>query len=86
MILKLNLRLQTAFDNILFFHDSENTMLKKRDGKDIWQGLFDFPLVETKTDKLIEHFTVGKAYLLSTVRLIEPDSLNLLSINQGLTI
>jgi A/G-specific adenine glycosylase len=45
-------KVSQRFLTYLVFHDSENTLLKKRDGKDIWQGLFDFPLVETKTEKL----------------------------------
>jgi A/G-specific adenine glycosylase len=38
--------------NYLVFHDSENIMLKKREAKDIWQGLYDFPLVESKSDQI----------------------------------
>jgi A/G-specific adenine glycosylase len=45
-------KVSQRFLTYLVFHDSENTLLKKRDRKDIWQGLFDFPLVETKTEKL----------------------------------
>lgn len=40
------------FLTYLVFHDTEKIILKKREGKDIWQGLFDFPLVESKAEKI----------------------------------
>ena len=46
-----------------FFHylvitDGKNTVLKKRIGKGIWQGLYDFPLIE-KEDELNETDLIG---------------------------
>jgi A/G-specific adenine glycosylase len=45
--------------NYLHLNDSGNTFFKKRESKDIWQGLYEFPLIETpKTinqDELLEH-------------------------------
>ena len=35
------------FFNYLFIRDEENTFLQKRISKDIWQNLFEFPLIET---------------------------------------
>lgn len=34
--------------NYFFINNDENTFIKKRNSKDIWQGLFEFPLLETK--------------------------------------
>ncbi|MDG1914682.1 MAG: A/G-specific adenine glycosylase [Crocinitomix sp.] len=46
----------------LVFTDGQNTALKKRTGKGIWEGLYDFPMVEKKegeelTKKDLESFT-----------------------------
>lgn len=49
------------FFNYLVISNKENTILRKREGKDIWQNLFEFPLLETE-------------HLLSEVELLEhPD-------------
>lgn len=34
----------------LVFHDAQNIVLKRRQEKDIWQGLYDFPLVESEKE------------------------------------
>lgn len=45
-------KVSQRFLTYLVFHDSENIVLKKREERDIWQGLFDFPLAETKSEKI----------------------------------
>lgn len=45
--------------NYIHFTKNGNTLLKKRDAKDIWQGLYEFPLIETpkaiNPEELFEH-------------------------------
>ena len=43
---------RNRFFNYLVLIDNQNTFLQKRTGKDVWQGLFQFPLIETP--KVIE--------------------------------
>lgn len=40
--------------NYFFIQNGEFTYLQKRTGKDIWQNLYEFPLIETETDTLPE--------------------------------
>ncbi len=44
---------KTRHFNYLVFNRNENTYLKQRKEGDIWQGLYDFPLIETTSQ--IEH-------------------------------
>ncbi|TNE76398.1 MAG: A/G-specific adenine glycosylase [Bacteroidetes bacterium] len=48
------------------YRGDDTLVLKKRTGKDIWQGLFEFPLIETKTsdtpDELINADSISKEY------------------------
>ncbi|MEK7254613.1 MAG: A/G-specific adenine glycosylase, partial [Bacteroidota bacterium] len=39
---------RTRFFNYLIFNQQDCIFLKKRTGKDIWQNLYDFPLIETE--------------------------------------
>jgi A/G-specific adenine glycosylase len=40
-------KVKNRFFNYLVFSDKKHTLIKNRTEKDIWQGLFDFPLIET---------------------------------------
>jgi len=55
-------KVRQRFLSYFVFHDNINCILKKRDGKDIWHGLFDFPLVETKSEKKskAENIEIGR--------------------------
>jgi len=44
-------KVSNRYFNYLFIENGANTYLKKRKGKDIWTGLYEFPLIET--DKLL---------------------------------
>ena len=46
-------KVTNRFFNYLVFTDGKHTLLKKRTGKGIWQGLYDFPLIEKTDDKPI---------------------------------
>jgi A/G-specific adenine glycosylase len=42
-------KIRNRYFNYLIIRESNSIVIKKRSGKDIWQGLHDFPLVETKS-------------------------------------
>ncbi|HLP04912.1 MAG TPA: NUDIX domain-containing protein, partial [Paludibacter sp.] len=46
---------KNRFFNYLYIENGKNTFLQKRTAKDVWQNLYEFPLVET--DKLL---TIGE--------------------------
>lgn len=42
-------KVRKRYLHYFFIRDrNNNTLIKRREGKDIWQGLYDFPLIETK--------------------------------------
>lgn len=50
---------KARYFNYLYFRDSSpTTLIRKRVGKDIWQGLYEFPMLETsyqiETDQLLQ--------------------------------
>lgn len=51
--------------NYLHLRTAKGTYLQKRTGKDIWQGLYEFPLIESKK-------AVGKAALLKALQEMVP--------------
>ena len=42
------LKVRNRYLNYILISDGKNILINKRSGKGIWQGLYDFPLVETK--------------------------------------
>ncbi|MCH8902605.1 MAG: NUDIX domain-containing protein [Bacteroidetes bacterium] len=51
------LKKRKRFFNYLFIKNNERTYLHKREAKDIWQGLYEFPLIETNTFANRQTFT-----------------------------
>ena len=45
-------KIRDRFFNYLFIRLGKNTVIRKREGTDIWKGLYEFPLIETSTDIL----------------------------------
>ena len=43
------IKLRIRYYNYLFIHDREYTYLKRRKGRDIWNSLYEFPLIESDT-------------------------------------
>jgi A/G-specific adenine glycosylase len=41
-------KLKKRYFHYFIIRDDQNLLMKKRDGNDIWEGLYDFPLIETK--------------------------------------
>lgn len=41
-------KLRERFFHYFVIHEGDFTYLKKREGKDIWQGMFEFPMIEGK--------------------------------------
>jgi A/G-specific adenine glycosylase len=54
---KKALKLKKRYFHYIFILSNKNTLIKKRINKDIWQGLFEFPMIETRkainTEQLI---------------------------------
>jgi len=50
------IKIKNRYLNYFIVTDNTNIVIKKRVAKDIWQGLFDFPLIET--DSEVEHYGV----------------------------
>ncbi len=44
------LKVRTRYFNYLIIHDGTSVVINARTAKDIWQGLFDFPLIESDHD------------------------------------
>ncbi|MDP4277962.1 MAG: A/G-specific adenine glycosylase, partial [Bacteroidota bacterium] len=57
---KITLPKQDRYFYYLVCHDSQQTWLKERTAKDIWQHLWEFPLVETEQEIAIDEL-LGKA-------------------------
>jgi len=53
------IKVRDRYLNYIIYTDGISTVLKKRTGKGIWQGLYDFPMIETK-----EETEIGFANLL----------------------
>lgn len=53
-----NGKIKTRFFNYIYLYYKDCTFIKQRDKKDIWQGLYEFPLIETKfkcsTEELLQ--------------------------------
>lgn len=47
---------QRYFNFLVFFTEDQKTVLEKREGKGIWQNLYQFPLVETDVNISYEEF------------------------------
>lgn len=41
------IKIKSRYFNYIVFQDNKSTIIEKRTKKDIWQGLFQFPLIET---------------------------------------
>jgi len=61
-----SLKQRNRYFNYFFIHDKNSLLLRKRTGKDIWENLYDFPLIETdkpeKPEKVL-HSKEGKKTL-----------------------
>ncbi len=43
-------KIRDRFFNYLFIQMGKDTVIRKREGNDIWKGLYEFPLIETSTE------------------------------------
>jgi len=53
-------KLRDRYFNYLFIRTGKNTVIRKREGNDIWKGLYEFPLIETSTE-IPKHNLPGSA-------------------------
>jgi len=51
---------RTRFFHYLIIEEDEKVMLEKRGSGDIWQGLYEFPLMETSEAKLLNYKAIDK--------------------------
>jgi A/G-specific adenine glycosylase len=51
----------------VFINDENRTIVQERGPKDIWQGLFEFPLMEFESEELTMNFINGEAAKISAV-------------------
>ncbi|GHA45062.1 A/G-specific adenine glycosylase [Salinimicrobium marinum] len=50
------------FNYLVFISEDKETLLKQRKGKGIWQGLYEFPLVETSGETSFENLVKEEEY------------------------
>ncbi|MFD2517134.1 A/G-specific adenine glycosylase [Salinimicrobium flavum] len=50
------------FNYLVFISEENKTILQQRKGKGIWQGLYEFPLVETYSEATAENLVQEEAY------------------------
>lgn len=55
-------KVRARYFNYLHLVDGDTTFLYRREGKDIWQGLFEFPLIETEKDLSVDEFLNSDDY------------------------
>jgi A/G-specific adenine glycosylase len=56
-------KVRTRYFNYFIIRKNNKTLIKKRTEKDIWQNMYDFPMIETK--KEMKHVKLDKANILS---------------------
>lgn len=64
---------RNRYFNYIVIFDNDNIYLKERKEKDIWIGLYDFPLVETK-EQLNSFKTIEKSFKTSALKLVSKSS------------
>ena len=67
------------FNYLVFISENNKTMLKERKGKGIWQGLFEFPLLETEKSVSKDEITIHLSSNESTVLFNEKEIVHKLS-------
>lgn len=66
--------LRDRYFHFLIYQDNKHTWLQQRTGKDIWQQLFQFPLLETSNEK-----TQGFSYILEKAHHVSEEITHVLS-------
>ncbi|RLD68787.1 MAG: A/G-specific adenine glycosylase [Bacteroidetes bacterium] len=56
-------KLKKRYLNYLFIKCGKKTLIKERNQKDIWRGLYEFPLIETKSNIMTEELTLSEQWL-----------------------
>lgn len=57
------LKVKKRFFNYLVLNTNNKTILKKREGKGIWEGLFEFPLIETSKSIQVEELISNEEFV-----------------------
>ncbi len=53
-------KVSNRFFHFIIMEDQQRVILSKRTGKDVWQNLYTFPLIETETDLLDHGWVIDK--------------------------
>ena len=56
-------KLKKRYLNYLFIKCGKSTLITERKQKDIWKGLYEFPLIETKSNVKIENLILSEQWL-----------------------
>lgn len=51
------------FNYLVFISEEKKTLLRKRVGKGIWQGMFQFPLIETDSEATLENLVEEESFI-----------------------
>ncbi len=71
--------------NFLYLYDSDNLFFEKRNDKDIWRNMYQFPLIETKHPTTAEELITGTGWadifrnLSPTIESVFPEKIHLLT-------
>jgi len=70
-------KVRTRYFNYLLFKENELTLLTQRGEKDIWQGLFEFPLIESESEIDLEVITqeIQNRFSLSKFEIIRTEKI-----------
>ena len=55
-------KVRTRYFHYLFFHSDDKVCIRQRNGKDIWKGLFEFPLIEKSKKQNIKVLMNTKSF------------------------
>ncbi|WP_335965562.1 A/G-specific adenine glycosylase [Galbibacter sp. PAP.153] len=75
-------KVKKRYFNYLIITDNEKTILQQRKNKDIWQNLYEFPLIETSKEVEIEHIAGHDTFL----KLIHGNAYNIRLFNEELKV
>ena len=62
---KINSTKLRFFNYLVFISDDNKTIIEKRQNKDIWQNLYQFPLIETEKSIVLSELKMNKDFQLS---------------------
>ena len=68
---KKKIKIKNRYFHYIFIISNKETLIQKRTEKDIWQGLYEFPLIETKTETNTEDLLSSEKWMKITGKTFE---------------